>query len=89
MMALLPNYLAGNVLRVLTAMPTASRVTSMKTWNCLGWRIRRGEKGIHIVVPMQRRVEVALDGVVPVFHPEEVGGQGPPIEVDRYCIGHR
>ena len=64
-MALLLNYSAGNVLRILTARPSATRVASIGTWNRLGRRVRKGEKGIPIIVPMRFRVEAKLaDGSV-------------------------
>ena len=65
MMALMPSYSAGNIARILSARPDATKVAAMRTWNRLGRRVRKGEKGIPIVVPMHRRVEAVMaDGSV-------------------------
>lgn len=65
MMALMPSYSAGNVARILRARPDATKVAAIKTWNRLGRKVRKGEKGIPIVVPIHHRVEAALaDGSV-------------------------
>ena len=46
------NYSSNNVIMILMQYPAASRVASLKTWNKLGLKIKRGSKGIKILVPI-------------------------------------
>ena len=50
------HYSWGNVLLILGQRPESSRVASYRTWQSLGRRVRRGETGIRIVVPMRRHI---------------------------------
>src|SRR5271157_3335879 len=45
-------YSLGNVLLIARQKPDATRVAGMFTWNQLGRRVKRGEKGIAILAPM-------------------------------------
>jgi hypothetical protein len=47
-----PNYSFGNVLLIARQKPQATHVAGMWTWNQLGRRVKRGEKGIAILAPM-------------------------------------
>jgi len=51
-MAHFKNYSFGNVLSIARQRPGATNVAGMWTWNQLGRRIKRGEKGITILAPM-------------------------------------
>ncbi len=51
-MAHFHNYSFGNVLLIARQRPTATHVAGMRTWNELGRRVKRGEKGIAILAPM-------------------------------------
>jgi antirestriction protein ArdC len=51
-MAHFHNYSFGNVLLIARQKPDATRVAGMFTWNQLGRRVKRGEKGIAILAPM-------------------------------------
>jgi type IV secretory pathway TrbD component len=51
-MAHFHNYSLGNVLLIARQRPTATHVAGMRTWNELGRRVKRGEKGIAILAPM-------------------------------------
>src|ERR1019366_2384765 len=51
-MAHFHQYSFGNVLLIARQKPGASRVAGMFTWNQLGRRVKRGEKGIAILAPM-------------------------------------
>ena len=42
----------GNVLLIARQKPDATKVAGMFTWNQLGRRVKRGEKGIAILAPM-------------------------------------
>jgi antirestriction protein ArdC len=59
------NYSFGNVLLIARQRPTATHVAGMRTWNELGRRVKRGEKGIAILAPMigtrRRKREQASD----------------------------
>src|SRR5438067_12095908 len=49
------SYSFGNVLLILSQKPDATRVAGYQTWKTLGRQVRRGEKGIRIIVPMRGR----------------------------------
>lgn len=46
-----PTYSANNVLLIGVQRPDATRVCGIRTWNSLGRRVRKGEKGIAILAP--------------------------------------
>ena len=54
-MAKFHYYSFGNVLLIAMQKPGATRVAGMYSWNQLGRRVRRGEKGIMIFAPMLSR----------------------------------
>src|SRR5438093_7234673 len=49
------TYSPSNALLVLLQRPDATRVAGYVTWQQLGRQVRKGERGIRIVVPMRRR----------------------------------
>jgi antirestriction protein ArdC len=51
-MAHFHHYSLGNVLLIARQRPGATHVAGMRTWNQLGRRVKRGEKGILILAPM-------------------------------------
>jgi hypothetical protein len=51
-MAQFRNYSLGNVLSIARQRPGAHNVAGMWTWNQLGRRVKRGEKGIAILAPI-------------------------------------
>src|SRR5258706_2258360 len=59
------SYSFGNVLLILSQKPDAVRVAGYQTWKSLGRQVRRGEKGIRIIVPMRGRAKVDSDEVNP------------------------
>ncbi len=46
------NYSFGNVLEIARQRPNATRVAGMWSWNQLGRRVKKGEKGIRILAPI-------------------------------------
>jgi antirestriction protein ArdC len=62
-MAHFHSYSFGNVLLIARQKPDATRVAGMFTWNQLGRRVKRGEKGIAILAPMigKRRKKQSVD----------------------------
>src|SRR5215212_5736742 len=53
------EYSFGNTLLILSQKPDATRVAGYQTWKQLGRQVRRGEKGIRIIVPMRGRTTVS------------------------------
>jgi antirestriction protein ArdC len=51
-MARFHNYSFGNILQIARQRPDATNVAGMYTWNQLGRRVKKGEKGIQIFAPM-------------------------------------
>jgi len=47
------KYSFGNILLIASQRPEATRVAGFRTWQALGRFVRRGEKGIAIVVPFR------------------------------------
>lgn len=59
------QYSARNVALILQQRPSATLVAGMKRWNELGRRVKKGERGIAILAPSLKRVEVEeADGTV-------------------------
>lgn len=52
------RYSPRNQLLILMQRPSATLVAGLKRWNELGRRVRKGERGIRILAPTLRRVEV-------------------------------
>jgi hypothetical protein len=46
------NYSFGNILEIARQRPDATRVAGMWSWNQLGRRVKKGEKGIRILAPI-------------------------------------
>jgi antirestriction protein ArdC len=50
-----PRYSANNVLLITAQRPDATTVAGLRTWNTLGRRVRKGERGIAILAPCTYR----------------------------------
>ncbi len=50
--ALFRNYSFGNTLFIVLQRPASTRVAGLRTWNRIGRRVKKGEKGIMIFAPM-------------------------------------
>ena len=48
------NYSFGNIMLIARQKPDATNVAGLRTWNSFGRFVRRGEKGIMILAPMNR-----------------------------------
>jgi len=46
------RYSFGNIMLIASQRPDATQVAGIKTWNKLGRRVKKGEKGIKILVPV-------------------------------------
>jgi len=51
------NYSLGNLLLIKLQKPNATIVAGLKTWNKLGRRVKKGERGIAILAPVIKKVE--------------------------------
>ena len=52
MLAQFHRYSYNNCILILMQCPTASRVASFQTWKKMGYPVKKGEKGIRILVPI-------------------------------------
>jgi DNA primase len=88
--AKLPTYSPHNVLLITSQFPQASAVAGFHTWKQLGRAVRKGEKGIAILAPVQRRTtctEGALEhpaaadltGMTPASAPARSTGDLAPV----------
>ena len=84
-MANFHTYSFGNVLLIARQRPQATHVAGIRTWNELGRRVKRGEKGIAILAPMigKRRKKENTDA--------ETEEEANTIHVarlsPRFCVG--
>jgi hypothetical protein len=53
------RYSLHNIMLITLQKPTATHVAGFHTWNKLGRHVRKGEKGIFILVPLLRKKELA------------------------------
>jgi antirestriction protein ArdC len=76
------NYSFGNILLIATQKPSATHVAGIRTWNELGRRVKRGEKGIRIFAPLigcKRKQNTA----------EQASADGKTESAERELIGFR
>ena len=84
-MANFHTYSFGNVLLIARQRPQATHVAGIRTWNELGRRVKRGEKGIAILAPMigkrrkKENTEAATEEEANTIHVARL----PP----RFCVG--
>jgi len=55
-MAKLPHYSFGNVLLIHAQHPAPTMVAGYRRWQSLGRQVRKGERGIKILVPYRRKI---------------------------------
>ncbi len=65
------NYSFGNVLLILMQKPNASYVKGFRAWNELGRYVKKGSKGIAILAPCTRKIEVFKETDKKVFQDKE------------------
>ena len=56
------HYSAHNVALILAQRPEATRVAGYRAWQRLGRQVRKGEKGLVILVPLVKRIRSEPDG---------------------------
>lgn len=71
------NYSFGNILEIARQKPDATHVAGLYTWNQLGRRVKKGEKGIRILAPIvgvkRKAQEEAEKGMTKQNRPVLVG----------------
>src|SRR5215212_282861 len=86
------RYSYGNVLLILSQRPDATQVAGYRAWQSLGRQVRRGERGIKILVPMTVREPGdqastdAGDTVEPAAMPRDPGPSADPASVRRRLL---
>jgi antirestriction protein ArdC len=89
------NYSFGNILLIATQKPTATHVAGIRTWNQLGRRVRKGEKGILIFAPLvgwKRKPEAdepKANGKKRKKNQAQNDGKAPDAERVQYLLGFR
>lgn len=73
------RYSINNIFLILMQYPGATQVASFRTWKQLGCRVRKGEKGIRILVPVRVRIN-EKDGAEEEDYEEE--------HMLRFKVGH-
>jgi len=68
------QYSAYNVMLILTQRPEATLVAGIKRWNQLGRRVKKGERGIAILAPTLKRVEVVDEKTQEVREERKLAG---------------
>jgi len=77
-----PTYSPSNVLLIAVQRPDATRVAGIRTWNGLGRRVIKGERGIGILAPCLYRT----DDPAPIHNDD---GDRPPPEPDDGSLPRR
>ncbi|WP_269920043.1 ArdC family protein [Caldifermentibacillus hisashii] len=95
MKALMPHYSFRNIIIAKAQFPHASYLASLKRWNELGRKVKKGSKAIKIFAPRFKKV-VEEDGEeknelvgfipVPVFAYEQTEGEPLPIDKVRITL---
>ena len=83
-----PTYSANNVLLIGLQRPDATRVAGIRTWNALGRRVRKGEKGIAILAPClsrPRREDAASQSPTSQAPPSPARPPEAPTEGEARC----
>jgi antirestriction protein ArdC len=88
------TYSFGNILLIATQKPTATHVAGIRTWNQLGRRVKKGEKGILIFAPLigwkrKPETEVKPTGRKGKKNRAESGTKPPEVERVQYLLGFR
>jgi antirestriction protein ArdC len=86
------RYSYGNVLLILAQRPDATRIAGYRAWQSLGRQVRRGERGIKILVPMKVRepggqtTPDAGDAAESAAMPQDPGPSADPASVRRRLL---
>jgi antirestriction protein ArdC len=86
------HYSYGNVLLILAQRPDVTRIAGYRAWQSLGRQVRRGERGIKILVPMKVRESGdqaptnAGDTAEPAAMPKDPGPGADPAGLRRRLL---
>lgn len=88
------TYSFSNILLIATQKPTATRVAGIRTWNQLGRRVKKGEKGILIFAPLvgwkrKPETEESKPRKRGKKNQAENPAQAPEVERVQYLLGFR
>jgi hypothetical protein len=88
------TYSFSNILLIATQKPTATRVAGIRTWNQLGRRVKKGEKGILIFAPLvgwkrKPETEESKPRKRGKKSHAENAAQAPEVERVQYLLGFR
>ena len=73
------DYSPSNILLICAQRPDATRVAGIRTWNSLGRRVNRGERGIAILAPCIYR---AAPGEAPIADPRPAVATVTPVPLE-------
>ena len=88
------HYSVNNTILIALQRPDATQVASYATWKKLGRQVRRGEKGIRILVPTPVRIRKEIGKTDPATGLPVTGANGKPVTEEReiilnhYKVGH-
>lgn len=93
MKALMPYYSFRNIMVAKAQFPHASYLASLKRWNELGRKVKKGAKAIRIFAPRFKKVEdengeekTELIGFIPVPVFDVAQTEGEPLPIDKVFI---
>ena len=89
LLARLHQYSARNVVLIHLQCPTATVVAGYHAWHTLGRQVRRGERGIRIIVPIRRRVNASTTTGASVVEAHESALSQPSAAERDAVIGWR
>ena len=94
-MACFHTYSFNNIVLIATQRPSASHVAGIRTWNELGRRVKRGEKGILIFAPLigykrkQITAEPEANGKKAKKNVKQDTNAQPEAQTERQLLGFR
>ena len=88
------NYSFNNTLLIALQAPNATQVASYETWKKLNRQVRKGEKGIKILVPTPVKIQTEKERIDSVTSKPVLDADGNPVKdieeryLQRFKIGH-
>ena len=83
------NYSFNNTLLIALQAPHASQVASYDTWKKLNRQVRKGEKGIKILVPAPVKIQTEKERLDPVTAKPILDSNGNPVkDVEEHILQH-
>ena len=83
------HYSVNNTILIALQNPLATQVASYATWKKMGRQVRRGEKGIKILVPTPVKIRKETEKTDPATGLVVIGSDGKPVmEESEYTLNH-